>query len=253
MPVRDSAPLGAPNWIELFTSDPDATQAFYNELFGWTCETGGPEVGGYFNFAKDGRRIAGGMKNDGSGGPDGWSIYLAVDDAQATADAAVANGGSVIVPPQQVMDLGTMVVLTDAGGAAVGGWQPGTHTGFELHAEPGTPNWFELHARDYDASVAFYEKVFHWPTHAMSDTPEFRYTTYGKDDDAEAGIMDASGFLPEGVPSHWSIYFGAENADATLERVAALGGSVVEPAQDTPHGRLALCADPTGVLFRVVQ
>jgi predicted enzyme related to lactoylglutathione lyase len=122
-----------------------------------------------------------------------------------------------------------------------------------VHAEPSTPNWFELHARDYDASVAFYAQVFHWPAFAMSDSPEFRYTTYGKDDTAEAGIMDASGLLPDGVPPHWAIYFGAESADAMLERVVELGGSVLEPAQDTPHGRLARCADPTGTQFRVVQ
>ena len=39
MPLRDDAPIGAPCWVDLFTSDPERTQAFYNELFGWTCET----------------------------------------------------------------------------------------------------------------------------------------------------------------------------------------------------------------------
>ena len=59
----------------------------------------------------------GAMKNDGSGNPDVWSVYLATDDAQATADAAVANGGQVYVPPMPVGDLGTMLLLADAGGA----------------------------------------------------------------------------------------------------------------------------------------
>jgi uncharacterized protein len=253
MPLRDTAPPGAPCWIELYTSDPDATQAFYNELFGWTCESAGDDFGGYFNFAQDGRAVAGGMKNDESGGPDGWSIYLAVDDVQAVAEAAAANGGSVIVPPQPVMDLGTFVVLTDTGGAAIGAWQAGTFNGFVVHNEPGAPAWFELHTRDYDASVAFYERVFGWPLHTEGDTPEFRYTTYGEGDDAEAGIMDAAGFLPEGVPAHWSIYFRTESTDATVERVVALGGSQLRPAEDTPYGRLGECADPTGVVFKLVQ
>ena len=51
--------------------------------------------------------------------------------------------------------------------------------------------------------------------------------------------MDASAFLPEGVPAHWSIYFGVEDADASLGRIVELGGSIVEPAEDTPYGRLA--------------
>src|SRR4051812_10467403 len=78
MPVHDDAPVGAPCWIELFTKDPDTTQSFYNQLFGWTCEDAGQGYGGYFNFSKRGRRVAGGMQNDGSHGtPDGWSVYLA--------------------------------------------------------------------------------------------------------------------------------------------------------------------------------
>jgi hypothetical protein len=86
----------------------------------------------------------------------------------------------------------------------------------------------------------------------MSDTPEFRYTTLGEGDDALAGIMDGSQFLPEGAPAAWSIYFGVEDVDAALERVVELGGSVVRPAEDTPYGRLAQAADPTGTLFKLV-
>lgn len=254
MPLRETAPLGAPCWVELFTSDPETTRAFYQDLFGWTCESAGEEYGGYFNFSKDGRRVAGGMANDGStGAPDGWSIYLATDDAQAAADAATGNGGAVVVPPMQVLALGTMVVVTDPGGAAIGGWQPGEHTGFEVHGEPGTPSWFELHTRDYEASVAFYEKVFHWDVHTAGDTPDFRYTTHGEGEHQVAGIMDATAFHPAGAPAEWSIYFGTEDTDATLARAAELGGSIVLPAEDTPYGRLAQAADPTGVRFKLVQ
>jgi hypothetical protein len=253
MPLRERAPLGAPCWLELYTSDPDATQAFYTELFGWECEQMGEEFGNYFNFTKDGRRIAGGMRNDGSGGPDTWSVYLAIDDAQAVADAATANGGSVIVPPMEVMDLGTMVVVADGGGAVIGGWRPGTHSGFELRMEQGTPGWFELHTRDYDTAVAFYEKVFAWPAHAMSDTSELRYTTYGKDDTAEAGIVDAAGFMAAGEPAKWWVYFAVEGADATLDRIVALGGSIEIAAEDTPYGRLAQAADPAGTSFKLLQ
>ncbi|MCU1451011.1 MAG: putative hydroxylase, partial [Acidimicrobiales bacterium] len=81
---------------------------------------------------------------------------------------------------------------------------------------------------------------------------EFRYTTLGEGADAMAGIMDATGFLPDGVPAHWSVYFGAEDTDKTLAQVVDLGGSVVRPAEDTPYGRLAQAADPTGALFKLV-
>jgi hypothetical protein len=253
MTTRESAPVGAPCWIDLLTADTDATRSFYGQLFGWTSEQTGEEFGGYINFFKDGVQVAGCMHNDGqSGFPDVWSIYLATDDIKAVADATVANGGQVLMPPTAVGELGSMAILTDAGGAAIGAWQPGLHRGFGTYDEPGTPGWFELHTRDYDSSVGFYQQVFGWDTHVAGDTDDFRYTTLGKDEDQLAGIMDAGAFLPEGVPAHWSIYFRVEDTDATLARIVELGGSIVRPAEDTPYGRLAQAADPTGALFKLV-
>src|SRR3989442_14178330 len=93
---RDGAPIGAPCWVELFTSDPEKSRAFYGRLFGWTSEEAGEEYGGYINFFKDGLPVAGCMRNDGqSGSPDVWSVYLATDDAEATVDAAAGHGGQV--------------------------------------------------------------------------------------------------------------------------------------------------------------
>lgn len=256
MPKRESAPLGAPCWIELFTSDPSKSRSFYGGLFGWTAEDAGAEFGGYITFHKDASKVAGCMRSDGSTGvADQWSLYLATDDAKATEESAAANGAQVIVPAMEVMDLGSMVVLADVGHASVGGWQAGVHKGFELIAEPGAPAWFELHTRDYEASIEFYRTVFGWDTHVASDSPEFRYTTFGRDGEGDgplAGVMDAGSYLPEGLPAQWWIYFAVEDTDATLTKVADLGGTVVIPAEDTPFGRLATVADTTGAQFRVV-
>ena len=133
----------------------------------------------------------------------------------------------------------------------LGAWQPGTQKGFEVTGEPGTPTWFELHTRDYGKSVSFYRDVFKWDAHTVSDTDEFRYTTLGEGDGQLAGIMDDSPY-PGDDPAHWAIYFKVEDADATLEKVVALGGKVVQAAEDTPYGRLAQAADPTGAVFRIV-
>jgi predicted enzyme related to lactoylglutathione lyase len=254
MPVRDEAPVGAPCWVELFTSDPDRSRAFYGELFGWTSEEPNEALGGYFNFFLGDRHIAGGMGNSGEdGAPDVWSVYLATDDIKRVVDDAAAANGQVMVPPMQVMDLGAMAVLLDAGQASIGVWQPGVHKGFGVIDEPGAPSWFEVHTRAYDDAVSFYRDVFGWETSVVSDAPEFRYTTLGEGDAALAGIMDASGFLPEGVPSHWSVYFGTADIDASLAKAVDLGGSIVLPAEDTPYGRIAQAADPTGVAFKLRQ
>jgi predicted enzyme related to lactoylglutathione lyase len=63
---------------------------------------------------------------------------------------------------------------------------------------------------DTERSRAFYCELFGWDTQVVSDAPEFCYTTLRQGDAWLAGSMDASGFLPEGVPAHWSVYFGSK-------------------------------------------
>jgi predicted enzyme related to lactoylglutathione lyase len=253
VPLREEAPIGAPCWVDILTSDPGRTKEFYGRLFGWTVEDPGEEYGGYFNFLKDGVHVAGGMRNDGeSGVPDLWSVYLATDDADATIERTVAAGGQVMVPAMDVMELGRMAVVIDVGGAVIGTWQPGLHKGFGVLAEPAAPAWFELHTRAYDASIEFYRDVFGWKTQVASDEPEFRYSTLDSNGEQLAGVMDASAFLPDGVPATWNVYFAVPNADAALSEIVALGGEVVAGAEDTPYGRLATAADATGALFKIV-
>ena len=243
---------GAPTWIALFTAATDAARTFYGELFGWTAEDSGPEYGGYALFLRDGEPVAGLMRNE-IGVPDMWSVYLRSADAAATVEAARQHGGQVVVEPMQVGDLGHMAVVTDPSGASIGVWQPLEFEGIATRGEDGAPSWFELHTTGYPAAVEFYRDVFGWSTHTMSDTPEFRYTTLGRDEDALAGIMDATGHF-DGVPSAWVFYVQVADADATLARALELGGSRLPDTgpHDTPYGRLAVLADPAGVPLSIV-
>jgi len=254
MPKPTIAP-GDPCWIDLMTSRPERSREFYTRLFGWTYEEGDQETyGGYITAFANGSPVAGMMKNDDdSGYPDVWTTYLRVEDIHATAEAALAAGGQVLMPPMEVPGQGHMAMIADVGGAAVGAWQFGGHTGFQSTGEPGTPYWHELHTRNYAPSVKFYQDVFGWDTDVMSDTEDFRYTTLGSGRDSRAGIMDASSYLPEGVPSNWQTYFAIENTDAGVEIATSLGGQVVHPGEDTPFGRIAALTDPTGALFRIAQ
>ena len=66
-----------------------------------------------------------------------------------------------------------------------------------------------------------------------------------------AGVMDAVGFLPEGVPAHWSVYFAVADTDASVAKTIELGGSIEMPAEDTPYGRMATVVDATGARFKL--
>ncbi|HVL84202.1 MAG TPA: VOC family protein [Pseudonocardia sp.] len=253
MPARDTVPAGAPCWIELTTSDTARSREFYCRLLGWEADEPAEEFGGYFTFTSGAVPVAGGMPAM-SEAPvtDVWSVYLASDDARKTVEAAVAAGGQVIAPAMDVAGLGTMAVLAGPDGAVVGVWQPGTHRGFGVHAEPGAPSWFELHTRDHPGAVAFYRDAFGWDTQAVADTPEFRYTTLRHGEEWLAGIMDAAGHLPDGVPSRWAVYFGVADTDTAVADAVEMGAQVVHPAEDTEYGRIAVLTDPTGAQFRLV-
>jgi predicted enzyme related to lactoylglutathione lyase len=223
-------------------------------LFGWTAEPPDPRFYGYFIFAKDRKPVAGCMRNDGSTGmPDSWTVYLQTDDIDRVGEQTPASGGRVEYPPMKVDENGSMAIVSDPGGARIGVWQPDQVQGFEVIDEPGAPAWFELHTRAYAASVQFYCSVFDWDTHVAGDSPEFRYTTLGGEGEQRAGIMDATAFLDDGQPGSWSVYFRVTDIDRALEQLTGLGGTVARPAEDTPYGRLAQAADPTGTPFKLIS
>ena len=253
MPTRDKSPVGVPCWVDLLTSDTERARDFYATVLGWKAEEPSEEFGGYFMFTRGGVPVAGGMGNQSPAEtPDAWSIYLCVADADATIATATQNGATVIVPGMKVADLGTMAMLLDPGGAAIGLWAPGQFGGFGVYGESGAPVWFELHTRDYDKALAFYKGVFGWTTGVVSDSEEFRYSTVQDGDAAVAGVYDARSFLQDEERSHWTVYFGVDSTDDAVAKVLKLGGSVRRPAEDTPYGRMATVADPMQTEFRLM-
>ncbi len=202
MPARHDAPLGAPCWIDLTTSDVDRAQDFYGAVFGWTFESGGPDYGGYINAAVDGRAVAGLMANDPEWQtPDNWCTYFHTADIHASVSASAVAGGSGCLQPMEVPDKGFLAVATDPTGAAFGLWQPLQHRGFEVTGQAGAPVWHQLTTRDHGAALDFYLQVFGWRTEQVGDTDEFRYTTAWFGDEQLLGVMDGARMLAEGVPS----------------------------------------------------
>jgi uncharacterized protein len=251
MSDRETFPSGIPCWIDLMSSDPDKAQAFYTGLFGWTAETSGEEYGNYVTFSKDGHPVAGLARNEQPGQPDSWSVYLSCQDVSATANAAVEAGGRILAKPMKVGDQGSMAIFLDPTGAVIGAWQPDQMTGFGREGDEGAPAWFELSTRDHDTAVGFYEKVFGWKTEEMSDAADFRYTLNAPFEESSAGIYDAAAHLPAGAPSTWQVYLAAGNADDGAARVLELGGTVLREPWDSPYGRMAQVADPTGAAFMI--
>lgn len=256
MPDYAAAP-GAPVWFDLMSSDVDRAAEFYGSLFGWSTEEPSPDFGGYRNFQINGARVAGLMPMAGSETEptDVWAVYFRSDDAAATTESVAANGGTVIVPPMPVGDIGTMAVYIDPAGGAFGVWQPGTHPGFVERGSTGTPYWFDEMSMDYAASTAFYPKVFDWTLEAVPapDDGPSGYSQVVIGGEANAGIMDAAAMLAEGHPSFWQVYITVDDVAAALAKAEELGGSILMPADDTAYGVLAAIKDPMGAAICIAS
>jgi predicted enzyme related to lactoylglutathione lyase len=114
------APEGVFVWDELATTDADAAQHFYEQVFGWTTNDMGAEFGGYriFNRGEDG--IAGLMALPDDSAPPHWQPYVNVNDPDATSAKAVELGGTVLVQAMDVPKVGRIAVLRDPQGATFG-------------------------------------------------------------------------------------------------------------------------------------
>lgn len=258
MPAPLDFPTGAPLWADVVSSDPDVSVPFYEKLFGWTATAMGEQFGGYVAFSLGDRQLGGlvpreSTSNTGDGTTtDLWRVYLETSDVETTAQAITGAGGLVLDGPHQVGPLGSMLLAEDNDRGIVGAWQRGENRGFQIVAEAGAPAWFELHTTSYDDAVQFYQQAFGWQTNTMADSGGFRYTQLLVDGQPYAGILDAQA-IRAGEPAAWMIYFAVDDVDAALVTVDELGGGVVDPAVDSPFGRMATITDPTGAVLKLVS
>jgi predicted enzyme related to lactoylglutathione lyase len=243
-------------WVELGTTDQDGAKRFYGSLFGWTFvdyPTGPTDF--YTMFQLDGRVAAAAYKmgDREAGVPPHWNLYVAVEDADASAAHAVELGGKV---PAGVFDVSTngrmaviMAVIIDPAGAAFCLWQPKQTLGVGVMGENNSYVWADLSTSDRMEAKKFYEGLFGW-----NITPG-----RGKDDSTYLHIMAGekgiAGIQPDemrkpGVPPHWMPYFMVADADASTKKAQDLGAAVDAAPMMAGEGlRFAILADPQGAVF----
>jgi uncharacterized protein len=118
--MKDIYKQGVFSWAELATTDVAGAKRFYTGLLGWTTELA-PVEGMEYTLVKAGDEQVGGiMGNQCEGGviPSHWGIYITVDNVDATAVKARELGGTVIMPPTDIPNVGRFSVLQDPQGVA---------------------------------------------------------------------------------------------------------------------------------------
>lgn len=98
----------------LHTPDLDRAQSFYGALFDWKLE---PVAGaGFAEWRRSGQLVGLVTATDGTSVPPHWSVNVAVSDADAVADHAIALGGTVLMAPMDTPGLRNAVIADPHGG-----------------------------------------------------------------------------------------------------------------------------------------
>ena len=124
---------GASSWDELVTTDPQAAGAFYAAVFGWQPHA--VEMGGGMTYTllhrpgthgPNGQPIgAGGMMKSPPGVQHSfWIPYIAVDDADRASEKAAKLGGTIMVPPTDIPNIGRFSCWSDPQGASIAALAP---------------------------------------------------------------------------------------------------------------------------------
>jgi predicted enzyme related to lactoylglutathione lyase len=259
MPTIDRHAPGSFCWVELATTDQPAAEAFYSKIFGWSPNhmSMGPEAGTYTIFRIEGRDTAAACtlrpEQRQHGVPPHWGVYVAVEDADASAGRASQLGATLLAGPFDVGDAGRMAVLQDPTGAAFSVWQPGKNPGTGIAGAHGTLCWCDLNTPDQARAGQFYSDLFGWHIMKEDEAPAHNYWHIKNGDEFIGGIPPSSQRRP-GTPAHWLAYFNVSDCDFTANEAKTIGATLYMPPTDFENiGRISVMADPQGAVFALFK
>lgn len=245
--------LGTPCWYELTTPDLEAAQAFYTAVIGWTFSGAGMPDFDYRLASAGGDMVAGLMLPPKAGMPPFWTVYVAVDDGEATLAALRAGGGMVHKDLAEIPGTGRFAIVADPQGAVFGILEPlpGGAGGAFDQKKSGHGNWHELMSSDPKAAMAFYGRVFGWtPSQSMDMGEMGSYDLFAHRGADIGGMMR---LMPGMTGSFWLPYFGAEGIDRAVAQVTGSGGRVMNGPMEVPGGAWIIQAqDPQGAMVAFV-
>jgi predicted enzyme related to lactoylglutathione lyase len=111
--------------VELTTTDIAKAKSFYQSMFDWKLHDQELGPGMIYTMIGVGDGTGGGMMQAPS--PEmksAWMPYVLVDDVTAATAKAKSLGATISHDVTEVMDAGSLSIITDPTGATIGFWQP---------------------------------------------------------------------------------------------------------------------------------
>jgi len=164
--------------------------------------------------------------------------------SEALATRFIERGATRLGPPP---GRGDFVVLRDPGGALVG------LTDSEADSAASVV-WHQLSTLNPDQAAENYGALCGWSLSApfeLGQLGQHRRLGYAKGD-ASVGLVSGVEGRPQ-VHPHWLFFFAVPSLEAAALRVRELGGVVIGPIELPSGGRVAVCDDPQGAAFGLIE
>jgi predicted enzyme related to lactoylglutathione lyase len=219
----------------LRTTDVSSAQAFYRDVLG---------LQGDYAFPLHEQALARGARPH-------WLGHIDVaDPATAAAPLLAAGGQQLGERPDGV------VVLRDPGGAllALGGVHTllaGRAARFD-EASKTSVVYHVLRARNADGLAALYAELFGWSLgerFALNDGEQYRALAF----QAGEPSVGAAGELSAGVHPQWLFFFAVDSLADAVAKVREHGAVVIGPSTLPSGAQCAVCDDPQGAAFGMMQ
>ncbi|PZS36395.1 MAG: hypothetical protein DLM58_01830 [Pseudonocardiales bacterium] len=228
MTAPDEHPVGGVCWLDLGTREPTTTAAFYSALLEW--QVAPPDDAGYQLVSRDGHLTAALGPAEDLGDPY-WTPYIRTLDVQASVRRCAEAGGTVVVAPATVGDLGHFATIRDPRGATLSLWQPGLHRGTWSDGGHGAVAPPILLTPDRQASEAFLAAVVDWSTSpAGMHGPAGQKAVHVRERRRDTAV--------------WAAQFHVRDPEAGRLKALSLGARI----SDT-----GLMTDPAGALFALTD
>jgi uncharacterized protein len=117
--------VGGISYLRVPATDPQASAAFYEAVFGWTVRGGRPDPA----FEDGSGHVIGHFRADHAvAGEGGVRPYIFVENVDETLEKAIAHGAELVEEPYPEGDL-WVALIRDPAGNVVGVWQQGPRLG----------------------------------------------------------------------------------------------------------------------------
>ncbi|MEM6363723.1 MAG: VOC family protein [Planctomycetota bacterium] len=230
-------------WADLSTYNTQRSRDFYSRVFDWEFA----DADGYFVAYQGDSEVVGLFETPAFFQqikmPHFWMSYIAVEDAQKTADQANAIANAKV---EMVDDFygGRVALIRDPQGAGFT-----VYDGQKLDSRCQRENhliWNELHVSDASTVIPFYETLFRWNIRQSEQTNHYQIFDENKKHISDIAVIPNR---IKGNYEYWACSFGVNDLQTTKQRIEQNGGGVITEERD----RVLMHDDSAEAFFYISQ